>query len=320
MSSSHGKVSVKTSSMINAGRLEGLNFVASGKVRDIYDIDEKTLLFVTTDRLSAFDVVMKTGVPCKGQILNQITTFWLKWIESEGLCKTHLITDDISQMPEAVQKHADVIKGRAMLVKKLKMLPIEAIVRGYITGSGWKDYGKTGKVCGIDLPTGLQHCQQLEPAIFTPSTKAEMGLHDENISVARMREILKSVDWIKDGDKMADNVIETALAIYTKASEFAKEKGIILADTKMEFGVDEEGNLVLGDEVLTPDSSRYWPGAEYEVGRNQNSYDKQYVRNWLESIKFDKETPMAIPTEVQQNTTVKYKEIFNILTGRDPIV
>merc|ERR1719336_3767930 len=191
--------------MLNCGKLEGLKLIASGKVRDIYDIDEKTLLFVTTDRLSAFDVVMKTGVPQKA------------------------------------------IKGRAMLVRKLKMLPIEAIVRGYITGSGWKDYKKTGKVCGISLPEGMQHCQKIEPPIFTPSTKAEQGLHDENISEARAREILKTqVSFISDGDKVMDEVVKTSIEIYTRAAEFAKTKGIILADTKMEWGIDREGNLVLG--------------------------------------------------------------------------
>lgn len=311
--------------LINVGKLDGLKFVAKGKVRDIYDIDENMLLFVTTDRLSAFDVVMKTGIPGKGKILNQITCFWLRWLEQQGVCKTHLITDKVSEMPEAVQKHAGLLEGRSMLVKKLEMLPIEAIIRGYITGSGWKDYQKTGQVCGIQLPKGLKHCQKFSEPLFTPSTKAEQGLHDENISEARAREIVKTLpkvisgDW-PDGETLMDEVVNTTKKIYTLASDFAKERGIILADTKFEIGMDKDGNLTIADEVLTPDSSRYWPGASYTIGQNQSSYDKQYVRDWLEDIKFDKTNPVSIPREVQLNTSAKYVEIFKILTGSDPLL
>lgn len=308
-------------SLISVGKLSGLDFVASGKVRDIYNIDDDKLLFVTTDRISAFDVVMKSGVPDKGKILNQITCFWLRWVVEQGiLTKTHLITDDVDKMPEAVQKHKKLLEGRCMLVRKLKMLPIEAIVRGYITGSGWKDYGKTGKVCGIQLPVGLKHCQQLPELIFTPSTKAAVGFHDENISEARAREICKELDYIKDGDKLMDEMKAKSFQIYKEAAAFAKKRGIILADTKFEWGLDGDGNLVVADEILTSDSSRYWPGKEYEVGRNQNSYDKQYVRDWLEDIKFDKTTPITIPDDVQMNTRNKYIEIFKILTGQEPSV
>jgi len=317
-------VASPTESLLNVGRLEGLDFVTSGKVRDIYNVDENTLLFVTSDRLSCFDVVMKTGIPAKGKLLNQITSFWLKWVEEQGICKTHLITDDVDQMPESVKKHADFLRGRCMLVRKLEMLPIESIIRGYITGSGWKDYKKTGHVCGIKLDEGLQHCMKFPNPLFTPSTKAEQGLHDENISEARAREILiemekKDNTRVKDGNKLCDELKAKSLDVYNKAAEYAKERGIILADTKFEFGLNAEGELVLADEILTPDSSRYWPASEYEVGRNQNSYDKQYVRNWLEDIKFDKETPMAIPREVQMNTQAKYIEIFKILKGSDPV-
>jgi len=311
------------SCLVNVGKLEGLDFVASGKVRDIYNVDENTLLFVTTDRLSAFDVVMKNGIPGKGKILNQITCFWLRWLEQQGVCKTHLITDDVDKMPEAVRKHAGLLKGRSMLVKKLEMLPIEAIIRGYITGSGWKDYQKSGKVCGIQLPVGLQHCQKFPEPLFTPSTKAEQGLHDENISEARAREIVKSLLKVSSGkwpagDKLMDEVVSTTKRIYTMASDFAKEKGIILADTKFEIGMDREGHLTIADEVLTPDSSRYWPGEHYKVGQNQDSFDKQYVRNYLEDINFDKTNPVEIPREVQMNTHAKYVEIFKILTGSEP--
>lgn len=311
-------------SLLNIGKLEGLDFINSGKVRDIYKVDADTLLFVTSDRLSAFDVVMKTGIPAKGKLLNQITSFWLKWVSDNGICKTHLITDDVDKMPESIQKHANFLRGRSMLVQKLEMLPIESIIRGYITGSGWRDYKKTGKVCGISLPEGLKHCQQLPDVIFTPSTKAEQGLHDENISEERAREILVGMEKnpdskVKDGNKLMDELIEKSKAVYLKASEYAKERGIILADTKFEFGLNKEGELVLADEILTPDSSRYWPGADYEVGRDQNSYDKQYVRNWLRDINFDKETPRDIPKEVQMNTQAKYIEIFKILKGSDPV-
>lgn len=312
--------------LLNAGKLEGLEFVTSGKVRDIYKIDDDKFLFVTTDRLSAFDVVMQTGIPDKGKILNQITAFWLRWIEKQKICKTHFITDNVDEMPESVQKHKEFLRGRSMLVKKLRMFPIESIIRGYITGSGWKDYNRTGQVCGIDLPKGLKHCERFASPLFTPSTKAEYGLHDENISEARAREILKEKskaanaagEKYPDGDAAVDEIKAKSIAIYKQASDVAKLKGIILADTKFEWGMDEEGNIVIADEVLTPDTSRYWPGADYEVGRNQNSYDKQYVRNWLEEIKFDKKTPRPIPADVTKNTRAKYIEIFKILTGTEP--
>lgn len=292
-------------------KLDGLKFITSGKVRDIYEVDDKTLLFVTSDRLSAFDVVMKNGVPGKGKILNQITTFWLNWIAENNLCKHHMITDNVDEMPEAVKQHKAVLQGRSMLVKKLKMLPVESIARGYITGSGWKDYGKTGSVCGIKLPEGLKHCQQLAEPIFTPSTKAEYGLHDENISAADAAKLV--------GEALTKKCGDLCLEIYKKAAAFAKTKGIILADTKFEFGLDEDENVVLADEVLTPDSSRYWPADQYEVGRNQDSFDKQYVRNWLEDIKFDKTNPVTIPDEVCANTTEKYVQIFTLLTGKEPV-
>jgi len=313
----------KQASLLTAGRLAGLNFVASGKVRDIYVIDGDKFLFVTTDRLSAFDVVMKTGIPGKGKILNQITCFWLRWVEEKGICKTHLITDNVDEMPDCVKPHAEFLRDRCMLVRRLQMLPIEAIIRGYITGSGWRDYQKTGQVCGIDLPKGLQHCEQLPNIIFTPSTKAEQGLHDENISEARAREILHDMkdtgeSLIEDSEALMDEIVAKSKLVYTSASEFAKEKGIILADTKFEWGLDKTGALVIADEILTPDSSRYWSRKDYKVGQDQDSYDKQIVRNWLRDIKFDKTTPIAIPSDIQMKTQEKYMEIFQILTGVPP--
>ncbi|KAI9144524.1 phosphoribosylaminoimidazolesuccinocarboxamide synthase [Paraphysoderma sedebokerense] len=284
-----------------------LKLLARGKVRDLYDVDKNSLLFVATDRLSAFDVIMKNGVPNKGKILTQISTFWFNLLQD--VIPNHLITADINQMPESVQKYKEQLKGRCLLVKKLKVLPIEAIVRGYITGSGWKEYQKSQTICGIPLPKGLVESQKLEKPLFTPSTKAAVGEHDENIHPSKVAEII--------GADLAKKVEEAAIKLYTKASEYAVTKGIIIADTKFEFGVDENNKLYLIDEVLTPDSSRFWPANEYTPGGTQNSFDKQYVRNFLLSLPtFDKTEGVELPVDIVNETLKKYEQVVEMLTGR----
>ncbi|KAJ3299645.1 hypothetical protein HK104_007864 [Borealophlyctis nickersoniae] len=285
-----------------------LKLLARGKVRDLYDVDENSLLFVATDRLSAFDVIMKNGIPGKGKILTQISQFWFNLLKD--VVPNHIITCNVDEMPAIVQKYRSQIEGRAMLVKKLKILQVEAIVRGYITGSGWKEYQKKGTICDIPLPVGLRESEQLQKPLFTPSTKAELGQHDENIHPSRLPDIV--------GDRYAKEIEEVAVKVYQKAAQHARDKGIIIADTKFEFGVDVEGNLVLADEVLTPDSSRFWPSDKYVVGQGQPSYDKQYVRDYLESIKFDKSSGVELPQDVVDNTLAKYVEAFTILTGQRP--
>uniref|UniRef100_A0A6A7GBV3 phosphoribosylaminoimidazolesuccinocarboxamide synthase n=1 Tax=Hirondellea gigas TaxID=1518452 RepID=A0A6A7GBV3_9CRUS len=293
------------------GELAGLKHLSTGKVRELYAVDDDSILFVATDRISAFDVVMLNGIPGKGKILTQLSVFWFtKLFNDQKFGRNHLITANVDEMPEKVQKHAKILRGRSMLVKKVNVIMLEAIVRGYITGSGWKDYKRSGSVCSIPLPDGLKHCQQLPKVLFTPSTKAEMGQHDENISAAEAEE--------KVGKALYDSIEARSLQLYSAASEFAKQKNIIIADTKFEFGTDKNGELYLIDEVLTPDSSRFWDVDKYAVGRNQDSYDKQYVRDYLESIKFDKKTAVAIPDDVVRNTMKKYVEIYKILTGEEP--
>ena len=268
-----------------------------GKVRDIYDIDDATLLIVTTDRMSAFDVIMSEPVPYKGVILNQITLFWMK--KFAHLVKNHLIESDVDKFPAALAPYRDELEGRAVLVKKAKPLPIECIVRGYITGS----------VCGYKLPEGLLESARLEEPLFTPSTKAELGEHDENISRARAAEIL--------GQDLADKVENLALTIFKEARAWAESRGIIIADTKFEFGM-VNGELTLIDEVLTPDSSRFWPAAGYKAGQSQPSFDKQYLRDWLSAQPWDKTPPPpALPKEVVEATQNKYLEAYRILTGSE---
>eukprot|EP00475_Leptophrys_vorax_P032930 TRINITY_DN5139_c0_g1_i1.p1 TRINITY_DN5139_c0_g1~~TRINITY_DN5139_c0_g1_i1.p1 ORF type:complete len:343 (+),score=104.19 TRINITY_DN5139_c0_g1_i1:39-1067(+) len=282
-----------------------LKRIYRGKVRDVYEVDEKSRLFVATDRLSAFDVVMVNGIPGKGKILTQMSNFWFDKLKSVG--PSHVIYGDSKDFPpqlqKIVKKHS--LEGRVMLVRKLNMVPIEAIVRGYITGSAWKDYTETGKVCGIKLPVGLKKYQKLPEVLFTPSTKAEAG-HDENISFDKACEIV--------GRDTAEMLKQRAIAYYIAAEEWARQKGIIIADTKMEFGFDEDGNLVIADEIFTPDCSRFW-------GENldrEMSYDKQIVRNYLEGIKYDKKTPVKLPEDVVKGTQAKYVEIFELLTGTKP--
>lgn len=283
--------------------LTSLSLLHRGKVRDLYAVDEQHLLIVQTDRLSAFDVILPNPVPGKGRVLTTLSNFWF---EKLG----HIIPNHLSGIaPEDVVKtDADraQIEARAFVVKRLKPLPIEAIVRGYLVGSGWKEYKKTGTVCGIKLPAGLQEAQQLPEAIFTPSTKAVVGEHDENISFEQVVKLL--------GEKQAKEVRAAALALYSQAAEFAVTKGIIIADTKFEFGVDESGKLHLIDEALTPDSSRFWPSEDYKVGSNPPSFDKQFVRDWLETSGWNKQPPAPqIPAEVLQKTSDKYHEALRRL-------
>ncbi|KAJ2345968.1 Bifunctional purine biosynthetic protein ade1 [Coemansia erecta] len=285
-----------------------LKLVARGKVRDLYEVDATSLLFVATDRISAYDVIMKSPVAGKGKILTQISQFWFAFLEP--VVPNHLITADIDEMPETVQKYRAQLQGRSLLVKKVDVLPIEAIVRGYITGSGWKEYQAKGTVCDMPLPEGLRESQKLAQPLFTPSTKAEYGDHDENIHPSRCAELI--------GAERAGEMARVAGELYSKAAEYALSKGIIIADTKFEFGVDGEGKIMLIDEALTPDSSRFWPSAAYKVGKSQDSYDKQYLRDYLTSIDFDMKTPIDLPPTVLDNTLKKYIEAYVKLTGNRP--
>ncbi len=276
-----------------------------GKVRDIYDLGDE-LLIVATDRLSAFDVVMANGIPYKGIVLTQISLFWFDYLGAE--IEHHLISDDVSSFPEPFCDYGEELAGRSMLVKKCKPLPVECVVRGYLAGSGWKEYKDNGTVCGHKLPAGLEQCEKLPEWIFTPATKAERGTHDENINFERCVDIL--------GAERAEYVRSTSIGIFEEASAYAEEKGIILADTKFEWGV-AEGRIILIDEVLTPDSSRFWPADKYEPGRDQESFDKQFVRNWLESVNFDKSGPgVEMPDDIVQRTSAKYIEGYERLTGK----
>lgn len=276
---------------------------AQGKVRDIYDLGD-TLLFVATDRISAFDYILEDEIPHKGQVLTQISCFWFELLE--GVVENHLVSSDVNDLPEQFKEWSDYLNGRFMIVKKAQMIPIECIVRGYLTGSGFKDYQKTGSVCGIELPSGLQNSAKLPQTLFTPSTKAEIGDHDENISFERCCEIV--------GEDIATQIRDLSLKIYKAAAEYAATRGIIIADTKFEFGVID-GKVTLIDECLTPDSSRFWPAASYEEGKIQPSYDKQFVRNWLKANwDMTGETP-HLPAEVIDGTSERYREAFQIITG-----
>jgi phosphoribosylaminoimidazole-succinocarboxamide synthase len=282
-----------------------LHLHASGKVRDVYQLDEDRLLFVATDRISAFDYVLATGIPHKGRVLNQISLFWFDFLSD--IVPNHLITADIAQYPPSLQKYADQLQGRSMIVRRAEMFPVECVVRGYISGSAWKEYKGTGKVCGIDLPQGLRESEAFPEPIFTPSTKATTG-HDENISFATMCEIV--------GAEVASTLREITLRVYKKAADYARQRGIIIADTKFEFGRTPQG-ITLADEVLTPDSSRFWPADKYEPGRSQASYDKQYVRDYLEEVKWNKLPPApALPAEVARRTSEKYLDAYFQVTGR----
>lgn len=278
--------------------------ISSGKVREIYEVDSDKLLLVVSDRISAFDYILPAMIPNKGKVLNKISEFWFDYVKD--VIPNHIISTDIKDFPAEFQ--TPEFEGRSMLVKKLKMIPVECIVRGYITGSGWKSYQANGTVCGIKLPEGLQESEKLPEPIFTPTTKAELGTHDEDIAFDKVIEML--------GKDLAEKLRAKTIEVYTKCAEYAKTRGIIIADTKFEFGLDENGELVLGDEVLTPDSSRFWPASEYEVGKTQNSFDKQYMRNWIKSTGYDPETKDPIPQDVIDTTSAKYVEAYEILTGK----
>lgn len=280
--------------------------IKEGKVREIYDIGDSLILTVT-DRISAFDVILKNEIPDKGRILTQMSRFWFDF--TGNTVKNHMISVDVADMPEQFQN--DRYDGRSMLCKKLTMLPIECIVRGYITGSGWASYQKDGTVCGIRLPEGLQESQKLPEPIYTPSTKADLGDHDENISYERSVEILEK-EFPGKGNYLANVLREYTLSLYKKCADYAWEKGIIIADTKFEFGLDEDGTILIGDEMLTPDSSRFWPREGYEAGKSQPSFDKQYVRDWL---KANPDSNYQLPEEIIEKTADKYKEAYELLTG-----
>jgi phosphoribosylaminoimidazole-succinocarboxamide synthase len=281
-----------------------LRLHASGKVRDVYQLDDERLLFVATDRISAFDYVLATGIPHKGRVLSQISLFWFDFLSD--IVPNHLITADVERYPQALQKYADQLRGRSMLVRRAQMFPVECVVRGYISGSAWKEYKATGKVCGIALPAGLRESEAFPEPIFTPSTKASSG-HDENISFASMCEIV--------GTETASTLRDLTLRVYKKAADYARQRGIIIADTKFEFGRTALG-ITLADEVLTPDSSRFWPADKYAPGRSQESYDKQYVRDYLEEIHWNKQPPApALPSEVALRTSEKYLDAYLQVTG-----
>jgi len=283
-----------------------LELHASGKVRDVYSLDADHLLFVATDRISAFDYVLATGIPHKGRVLTQISLFWFDFLKD--IVSNHFVTADVNRYPAVVRAHADELRGRSMMVMRAEMFPVECVARGYLSGSGWKEYKATGTVCGIKLPAGLKESDQLPEPIFTPATKATTG-HDINIS---FEEMCKLVD-----PGLSRKLRDITLQIYTKAADYARQRGIIIADTKFEFGQTAKG-ITLADEVLTPDSSRFWPVDSYQPGKVQDSYDKQYVRDYLEELRWNKQPPApALPQEVARRTSEKYLEAYRQLTGRE---
>ena len=289
---------------LHTTHIKSLPLLHKGKVRDIYDIDEGHMLIVTTDRISAFDVVMPTAIPGKGMVLNQVTRFWMEKL-------AHIIPNHLSNMsleqalPDAAERAE--VENHAMIVRKLKALPVEAIVRGYLIGSGWKDYQQTGAVCGIELPGGLRLADRLPEVIYTPSTKANVGAHDQNIDFAASEELL--------GADIAGRVRDASLRLYTEAADYALERGIIIADTKFEFGLDDNGTLTLIDEVLTPDSSRFWPAEQYRPGTSPVSFDKQFVRDYLETLDWDKTAPgPELPADIVEKTAEKYRQAQSLLS------
>jgi len=285
--------------------LPDLQLIRRGKVRDVYAVDEESLLIVATDRISAFDCVLPTPIERKGEVLTALSRFWFEKLAH--IVANHLLSTNIDEMPEAVRRHSPMLSGRSMLVRRAEVFPVECVVRGYLVGSGWKDYLRTGEVCGHKLASGLRESEELPEPLFTPSTKAEEG-HDENISEDQVRDIL--------GEKVTAQLRDTSRQLYSEAREYARSRGIIIADTKFEFGLDSNGQLILVDEVLTPDSSRFWPASSYEPGRSQPSFDKQFVRDYLETLDWDKKPPApAIPANIASATTARYLEAYRLLTG-----
>ena len=293
-------------SVITETNLTNLSLFNRGKVRDLYDLDDK-LLMISTDRISAFDYVLPDGIPCKGNVLTALSEFWFN--HTNSIVDNHLITTDIAVYPDALEPHADTLKGRSMLVRKADRIDIECVVRGYIAGSAWSEYKADGTVCGEKLPEGLRESERLPQLIFTPATKAEQGEHDENISIARMEEII--------GKDLSERVIQASFALFESASQHAEKVGIILCDTKFEYGVLDD-DLILIDEVFTPDSSRFWPKDDYEPGRSQASFDKQYVRDYLADVGWNKEPPAPhLPEDVIRRTSEKYLEAYRLIVGRE---
>lgn len=288
--------------------MEQFSPVKEGKVREIYDIGD-ALVMVATDRISAFDVILKNKVTDKGRVLTQMSRFWFDY--TKDVIPNHMISTDVNDMPEFFR--TEEFRGRSMLCRKLRMIPIECIVRGYITGSGWACYQKNGTVCGIRLPEGLKECAKLPEPIYTPSTKAEIGEHDENISFEKSADVLEKV-FPGHGQEYAGKIKDATLKLYQKCADYALSRGIIIADTKFEFGLNAQGEIVLGDEMLTPDSSRFWPAAGYEAGHSQPSFDKQFVRDWL---KANPDSDYNLPQDVIDRTIEKYKEAYQLLTGKE---
>ncbi|KAG0672810.1 Bifunctional purine biosynthetic protein ade1 [Pichia californica] len=298
---------------ITSTNLDGiLPLIARGKVRDIYEVDSESLLFIATDRISAYDVIMENGIKNKGKLLTQISIFWFEFLKDS--IKNHLIASTdaeiFAKLPKELSepKYKDQLSQRSLLVRKHKLVPLEAIVRGYITGSAWKEYKTSGTIHGLPAPKGLQESEELPTPIFTPSTKAEQGEHDENISPEKASEIV--------GKEICGKVAKMSVELYTKARDYAKTRGIILADTKFEFGITDDGELVLVDEVLTPDSSRFWSAKSYVIGKSQESYDKQFLRDWLTANKLNGVPGVEMPEDIVEQTSAKYAEAFEALTGK----
>ena len=286
--------------------LKGMEPTRSGKVRDIYQVDGK-LMLVASDRISAYDVVLPDPIPDKGKVLTGLSAFWFS--RTNEIVPNHLLMTTASDFPRALQTHTEALKGRSMLCRELKIFPVECVVRGYLAGSGWREYERDGSVCGIDLPKGLTESEELPEPIFTPATKADVGEHDENIDAAQAAGILGS-------EELFDELRTLSLKLYEFASSYARERGIILADSKFEFGRDSGGNIVLADELFTPDSSRFWPVDEYEPGRSQTAFDKQYVRDWLDKSGWDHSPPAPeLPPDVIKNTRSRYVQAYEIITG-----
>lgn len=297
---------IKETQPLLTTKIQQLTLCNRGKVRDIYETND-TLLIIATDRISAFDVVLPSGIPFKGMVLTGLSEFWFTY--TSDIVENHLITTRIEQMGNPIiSQHKDILQGRSMLVKKVKVIPVECVIRGYLAGSGWKEYQKTQSICGIKLPSGLKESDKLPEPIFTPSTKATTG-HDENIPFSRVIDIA--------GKKLAEELKEKSMKVYLKARDYASERGIIICDTKFEWGITEDNKTILIDEVLTPDSSRFWPQEGYEAGRPQHSYDKQFIRDYLESINWDKKPPApALPPDIIQKTSEKYLNAYKALTGK----